>query len=238
MKYERKFLIAIQARSTSVRFPDKHNELLGGMKIIDHVIEACQKSAEYLNRHKDKNKYLTEVALLIPYNDKLRSRLGVPIFEGPEHDVLKRYKMALDHFKPDYVVRITGDCPLIPPYIISKHIVIAHKNNYDYLSNVDERFRMTPDGVDCEVVSAKLLDYMDEKARTPEEREHVTLMARHKTPGWAKVGFVSSYFDLSHLKYSIDTPEDLRRVREEYDRVRGRYSDAKRVIGRELIHRF
>lgn len=236
----KKFLIAIQARSTSTRLPNKHVELIGGMRIIDHVIDACVRSAEYLNRHSVKYGYETQVVLLTPVGDPLGDpyKDTIDVIQGPEHDVLKRYKMAADKHNPDYIVRITGDCPLIPPFVISKHIVIAHKNGYDYLSNVDERYRTAQDGIDCEVLSRRMLDWLDEKARLPEDREHVTTMARREKPAWARCGFVCGYFDFSGIKYSIDTEEDLKRVRKEYDSIKRRFKEAQRVFGKDSIHRF
>lgn len=233
-------LIAIQARSTSTRLPGKHAELIGGKRMTDHVLEACERSKMYLNRLSQKYGYQTEVALLVPYSDPLIDLYTgrVHIIEGPERDVLSRYKMASDAFRPEYIVRVTGDCPLIPPHIISKHVVVAYKNHYDYVSNVDERFRMTQDGFDCEVMSRRLLDWLYNTAADQAEREHVTLLARRRRPPWAKMGFIAGHFDLSELKYSVDTPEDLARVREQYDRTQKRVRDAQAEFGIQSVHRY
>jgi spore coat polysaccharide biosynthesis protein SpsF (cytidylyltransferase family) len=233
-------LIGIQARSTSARLPNKHVEMIGGRRIIDHVIDSCLKSSSYLNKYASKNGYVTEVALLTPYGDPLVEAFTgkIKVVEGPEDEVLSRYKMAHEAFDCDYIVRVTGDCPFIPPHVISKHIVIAFKNHYDYVSNVDERFRTTLDGVDCEVMSRKMLEWLYESATEPADREHVTTLARRQKPSWARAGFITSYFDLSGIKLSIDTQDDLARARKEFDRLSRKYHEAERVFGKNYIHRF
>lgn len=233
-------LIGIQARSTSVRLPNKHVELIDGKRIIDHVLESCKSAADYLNRYAYKNGYETNVALLVPDGDPLADLYAGKfiVIQGSELDVLSRYTKAAAYFEADYIVRITGDCPLIPPFVISKHIVLALKNNYDYVSNVEERFRTTLDGIDCEVMSKRLLEWLDTEAQEAPEREHVTVRARTHKPDWARAGFVTSFFDLSRTKLSVDTPEDLRRVRDEYENIHRKQREAERTFGKDFVHRF
>lgn len=228
-------LIAIQARSGSTRLPRKAFELIDGKKMLDWVIERCKKAANYLNK---KDGISTRIAVLTPFSDPIIREFSsrCDIVEGPHLDVLGRYKIALDHYKTDYVVRITGDCPMIPPYMITRMISLAVTNNYDYISNVDERFRTALDGIDCEVMSAKMLQELAEKATLPEEREHVTLLARRSPPLWAKMGAVVGYFDHSEIKLSVDTPEDLERVRHEHTRAHEKYLAAIKLYGHTAVH--
>lgn len=232
-------LIAVQARSTSSRLPRKAQALIGGKTILDRVLEACKRAALYLNKS-PKRDYKARVAVLVPYADAIledfASRIG-DILEGPEDDVLTRYAMALDHYEPDLVVRVTGDCPLIPPQVISKMVIVANKGRYDYLSNVDPRFRTAIDGVDCEVISARLLAEAVAKARDPFDREHVTPWIRREPPDWAKVGAVVDTFDFSHLKLSVDTPEDLERVRAAFESADAKYQAAVALLGQHEVHR-
>lgn len=110
-------------------------------------------------------------------------------------------------------MRITSDCPLLPPFIISKHIIIADKYEYDYVSNVHPKVRMAPDGWDCEVISAEMLEWANKNAKTEADREHVTTYIRDHPPRWAKVANVLGHAEFSHLKLSVDTQEDLEFVR-------------------------
>ena len=232
---QKRVLIGIQARSGSTRLPRKAFELISGKTMLDRVIEACKKAAAYTSSRENAG---IRVAVLTPVDDPIVEvfQNRCPIVEGPEHDVLTRYRIALDKFESDYVVRITGDCPMIPPYMISRLISLAVNHSYDYVSNVDPRFRTSLDGVDCEVVSARLMKSLHDLAASPEDREHVTLMARREPPEWANVGAAVSHFDHSHIKLSVDTPEDLERVRAAFSAADGKYRLAINTYGQTKIH--
>ncbi len=228
-------IIGIQARSGSTRLPRKAFELISGKTMLDRVIEACKKAATYSG---SREHLAIRVAVLTPVDDLIVEVFQgrCDIVQGPEQDVLTRYRMALDKYDSDYVVRITGDCPLIPPYMISRLISLAVSHDYDYISNVDPRFRTSLDGVDCEVISARLMKFLHDQAASPEDREHVTLMARREPPDWANVGAVVSHFDHSNLKLSVDTAEDLERVRAAFAAADGKYRLAINTYGQHKTH--
>jgi spore coat polysaccharide biosynthesis protein SpsF (cytidylyltransferase family) len=234
-----KVLIGIQARSGSSRLPKKAFELIGEKRMLDHVIDACRSAAHYMATRRTALAPDVTVALLVPVGDKIGQEFGrgVEVVEGSEHDVLSRYHLALQRYTPDFVVRITGDCPLIPDFLIGKHVTTAIKGRYDYLSNVDEDSRTAMDGHDCEVLSSRLLAYVHGAAESEYDREHVTPLARREPPEWARNGFVINYHDQSALKLSVDTAEDLERVREEYRRRDLKLYRAERKFGRQSVHR-
>ncbi len=227
-------LIGIQARSGSTRLPRKAFETIGGKWMLDHVIDACKKSAAFIARDGIKTRVIVLTPTADPIAQAFKSRCD--ILEGPEQDVLARYMLALDHHDPDYVVRITGDCPLIPSFVISRIISLALKHGYDYIGNGDERFRTSLDGVDCEVISTKLLEEVSRLAVTPGDREHVTTLIRRHPPAWANIGHVMNHFDHSDLKLSVDTPEDLDRVRKTYSSSEDKYRLAIRTFGQSRVH--
>ena len=47
---------------------------------------------------------------------------------------MARFASICNHYKPDYVVRITGDCPLIDYTIMDKCIDEAVSEQYDYFA--------------------------------------------------------------------------------------------------------
>jgi len=209
-----KVLIGIQARLTNTRLPEKCRKLISGVPMLERVIDAAKKSQHFINSS-GKDQTRVEICLLTPKGDPLADeyRYHCPVVEGPEDDVLTRYHMALTTFNPDYLVRVTSDCPLIPPFVISKHILNAVKHNHDYVSNVHPDVRTHPDGWDCEVISSRLLKWVNQYAREKSDREHVTPLIRNSPPSWASIAHVVGYMDNSHLKLSVDTEEDLHFVR-------------------------
>lgn len=234
----KKVIIGIQARSTSKRFPKKVHELLGDKTVLDHMITAAQDSIQYVNHFSHKNGCVVSMVLCIPFGDIIKNKYSnYNITEGPEHDVLKRYSIMQDAWNADYVVRITADCPLIPSFIISTHIMKAVLNKYDYFSNVDERCRTTPDGWDCEVISKRLLKYVDENALDLLDREHVTTFIRSHPPAWIKQGTIINFLDLSDMKVSFDTKADQLAIKDQFEKREAKLKRAISIYGKTAVHR-
>jgi spore coat polysaccharide biosynthesis protein SpsF len=182
--------------------------------MIGCVLDAAKQTVAHINKKSHKTNMSASVAVLIPYGDPIgNSLLGNLIVEGPEDDVLKRYEIAQKKFFPNYICRITGDCPLVVPTLITKHISEAVFHDLDYVSNSIDSIRTHPDGYDCEVISSRAMKWLHETADNPFDREHVTTLLKRKPPEWVKIGAIISHNDLSNIKLSVDTPEELERVR-------------------------
>lgn len=235
-----KVCIGIQARSTSKRFPGKVHELIDGRSVLDHVIDVCSKAAGYINRYTYSNQALVKISILVPEGDEIADlyRKRVNVIEGDEHDVLSRYqKMAQEH-EADYIVRVTSDCPRIPEFIISKHVLVALKNHYDYFSNVHEGLRTAPDGWDCEVMSRKALEWLSDNAKDPYDREHVTPLLRKSPQSWMSRGLSIGHNDLHDLKLSIDTQLDLEAAIKDQESVERINREALAIYGKGNLHHF
>lgn len=235
-----KFTIGVQARSTSTRLPGKIDRIISGQTVLRHVLDSCFNSAIYLNNWSFSKKLKVNVVICAPAGDPLieHYRREADIIEGPEGDVLTRYVMTLNKCESDYIVRITSDCPLIPPAIISKHITTAFMNNYDYVSNVDAICRTAPDGYDCEVISKQLLMETHKCATEKSDREHVTTWIRRERPSWAKMGLVVNELDRSHEKISLDNEEDEEKIKEEFKKKEEKRLLAENLYGKRNIHTF
>ena len=231
-----KILVGIQARSTSTRLPNKALQLICGVPILERVINSCTAAANVI---RGKAPAEVVVAVLTPEGDPIAEhfRDRAAIVEGSEQDVLGRYMLAVDRYDPDLIVRVTGDCPLIPSSVIISLALLAKRYDYDYLSNVDDRFRTSADGTDCEVISRRLIKHVDEMARENPDREHVTTLIRRTPPPWAKVGAAVNHFDNSHIKLSVDTPDDLENVRRAFESAFYKYNSAVKAYGKERVHR-
>lgn len=233
-------LIGIQARSGSKRLPRKAFEKIGGVTTLERVIVACKRAALYVNSRPRPDFHIkAKVAVVTPTDDPIVAAFSnrCDIYEGSERDVLDRYAKAVKHTDAAYLVRITGDCPLIPPMVISKMIFVAKNNSYDYVSNVDEKFRTSIDGTDCEIISRRLLDHVAATATDASDREHVTTFIRREPPSWAKIGVVVDPFDNSGTKLSVDTEEDLQNVRKAFESAHEKYLAACERFGQRSVHR-
>lgn len=236
-----KVSIGIQARSTSERLPGKISMDICGKSMLEWVIDAASSSAFYLNAPKKNITYRVNVFVLMPYNDEAITKFSkiTRILEGDEHDVLSRYFNLAKQDDSDYVVRLTGDCPLIPDAIISKAINTAVHNRYDYISNAYGIRRLAFDGMDVEVLSRRMINHLNENAIEKEDREHVTTFVRNGNcvKGF-KLGVIVPYLDLSNLKLSVDTEDDLERVRESAREVINAINFYTDIFGKSHLHRF
>lgn len=94
-------------------------------------------------------------------------------YRGSSDDVLGRVYNAAKQYKTDIVVEVTGDCPLLDPWLIDECIDIFLKSDYDYLSNF--LVQSYPPGIDVQIFSLRILEEINRLAKSDKFREHVTL---------------------------------------------------------------
>lgn len=194
-------LAIIQARLGSTRFPRKALADLGGKPLIAHVLERVRRC-------------VPTVVLAVPESD-LSAFLWVPdvpvYAPGVDpNDVLARFvAVAALYPEHDTIMRVTGDCPLWDP--AEGHLALfqyERLGGHHYVWNVTDGY---VDGEDVEVFSRAMLLEAHWHAKDPADREHVTPYIRRRYP----VATVMPDVKRS-LKTSVDTPEDLERVRALY----------------------
>lgn len=222
---KRVVLIGIQARSTSERLPNKIHMRILGKSVLEHVIFACTNTVKYLKRDCETLNAEVKLVLLVPEGDPAHAlyKNQIPILTGDEKDVLSRYVKAAKELNADYIVRVTADCIFLPTHLISKHIKSALIKQLDYTTNV--YFRTFMEGLDCEVLSRRLLDWLDENAVSEHDREHVTTLIGpgkrfpflddYSNPS---ICHIINYFDQSQIKTSIDTKEDFDKAKDIYEK--------------------
>jgi spore coat polysaccharide biosynthesis protein SpsF len=231
-------LIVIQARSNSTRFPQKIYQMIGKKMCLQHVIDQAKSAKLYVERSNHKKQINCDILVVHPENDSqvvTSFKSHCNMLAGSELDVLSRYLKAYDLYKPDYIVRLTSDCPLILDFIISKHINTAILNDLDYVSNVEESCRTSFDGTDCEIMSAKAMEWLRENAKSRDDQEHVTLALRREKPRVLSQGFISFKLDSSNIKLSLDTEQDLQNIREYYHGRETKLINALRIFGKRGI---
>lgn len=203
----------VQARMGSTRLPGKvllpvlgkpllqiELERIGRSQRIDHIMVATTRQPE-------------DERII-----QLCRSLGVECFRGPEHDVLTRYFEAAKNAQADVIVRLTADCPLLDPQIIDDVIssYISAMPPCDYCSNT--LVRSYPRGLDTEVFSFAVLQRAYEQAQSPAEREHVTPFIVNRPELFRLVPVLGS-LDFSHHRWTVDTIDDYRLVRQIIERL-------------------
>jgi len=128
-------------------------------------------------------------------------------FRGSENDVLSRYCAVARACQAKYVARITADCPLVDPRIITLLARLVSHGDYQYGSNVFPK-RTFPRGLDVEVIEAETLYHLARLPIEPAHKEHVTTYIRDN-PGEFRIRSLCHHEDLSRLNWSVDHEQDL-----------------------------
>jgi glutamate-1-semialdehyde 2,1-aminomutase len=204
--------VIVQARMGSSRLPGKVVADLGGRPMITFLLERLRRC------------HAVDHVLLATTDQSdddvlagLAEKLGVTVVRGSERDVLARYALAADFTTANTLVRVTGDCPLVDPDLLSEVIAEFHRQEVDYLSNcVPPSF---PDGLDLEVFTRDALLRAQAECESAAQREHVTPWMRDS--GALRLGSVQYGSDLSGLRWTVDEPQDLEVIRAVVDHFEG-----------------
>lgn len=203
-----KVVAIVQARMGSTRLPGKVLKNLAGKPMLLRCLERLQR-AQVLDD--------VVVATTVQPSDenivKLCQECGWKFFRGSEDDVLDRYYWAAREFRADVVVRVTSDCPLIDPELVNQVVqeFLDRQPEVDYASNTFPQ-RTFPRGLDTEVLRFDVLEQAWREDRNPVWREHVTPYI-WKQPGQFRIHGVVNDVNYSHMRWTVDTPEDLTFVR-------------------------
>ena len=199
----------IQARIGSTRLPNKIMKPIFGKPILWHVWNR-------LSFAKNIDKIVIATTTL-KEDDAIQSFCednGIGFSRGSSDDVLSRYYEAAKKFEANIVIRITSDCPVIDPLVADKIIDNYKNDNVDYMSN--GMIRTFPRGLDTEIFSFKVLEKAYNEAIKPYEREHVTPYIYQNPDKFSTKSFLNDE-DLSHFRWTVDTPEDFKLIEEIYN---------------------
>jgi spore coat polysaccharide biosynthesis protein SpsF len=201
----------IQARMGSTRLPGKVLMDLAGRPMLARQLERVKRC-----RLLDDVVVATTTAGADDALVALARDEGVRWFRGSESDVLGRYAGAASEAGADVVVRITADCPLLDPET-SDRVIAALSDGpdlADYASNVLRR--TYPVGLDTEALWRDTLERTARHARSASAREHVTPYVYAERPDLFLIRSVTDETDASALRWTVDVPADLERVRRMY----------------------
>lgn len=197
-----KIVAVIQARLGSSRLPGKVLLDIQGKPLLLRVVERARKIPK-----------VSKVVVTAPHNERRLHEWcfenKIPLVVGDPMDVLRRYATAARVERADIILRLTGDCPCLDP-AISGEVLKAYLREQPVIAD-----NLSPgaDGFDTEVFSREVLDKADREARSDYDREHVTpWIYAHSAP---RLNLPLP----SGPKLSVDTGEDLARVRYVYQTI-------------------
>ena len=132
-------------------------------------------------------------------------RLRAPVFRGPSLDVLKRFQLAAEHFRPEIVVRATADNPLVDISSVDRIVRALRGSDLEYCMEID-----LPYGAATEAIGVRALERSDKLAKQGRHREHVTLFAK-ENPDEFRLAYLTPPDALRRpeIRLTVDTPEDF-----------------------------
>ena len=207
---EVKTSLITQARSGSTRLPGKILKKINDESLLEIHLKRLNKCNNVSNiivatTDKPEDKVIYDYAIDWGFNS----------FRGSESDVLDRFYQAVRNEKPDWIVRVTSDCPLIDPILVDKLISFAHDNNIDYCSNtLVENY---PDGQDIEVFKFSALEAAWKNANLSSDREHVTPYIRNNSDFKGASLFTALNYpcvsNYSKIRMTVDETKDFNLIK-------------------------
>jgi spore coat polysaccharide biosynthesis protein SpsF len=200
----------IQARMASERLPGKVLLDLGGQPVLSWVVRRASRAAGI---------HQVVVATSVSSDDDVIAAFckeqGYFCVRGSLQDVLDRYTHAARQTDADVIVRLTGDCPLIDPGMLSENLntFLSADPPLDFAANRLPNERTIPIGLDVEFCTRDALEIAWREAQKPHQREHV-MPFFYEHPDRFRILHIKNAPDYGHLRWTLDTPEDLELLRQ------------------------
>jgi len=204
----------LQARMTSSRLPGKVMLEINNKPMIYW-------QAQRILRVKEIDKVVVATSL-DESDDSLEEYLtsvGLEVFRGSLVDVHSRF-LSIINSNPNSrtFLRLTGDCPLVMPLLVSEMLSEFEQGSFDYYSNILQP--TYPDGLDVEIFSRDSFLTMSRYELSSLDKEHVTLRYRDSESRF-NIANKSNSNDLSNLRWTVDYEEDYLFVKGIFEHFRG-----------------
>lgn len=201
-----KIVATIEARMTSSRLPGKVLLPIGGIPVLEMMIERLKRSH-----------YLDAICVATTTNsdddavEALAKRLGVACFRGSESDVLGRVLGAAQSVGGDIIVEAMADSPFVDPALVDRGIEEFFARDVDYAANcIKDTYAV---GFEVQVFPTNIL--ADVAARTNDiiDRTHVTYYIYnhpelYRTHNWeAPAELVAP-----HFRMTLDEASDYKAI--------------------------
>lgn len=199
----------IQARMASSRLPGKVLVDLCGRPVLEWIVRRARRATRI-----DEVVVATTISVEDDAIAHFCKEREIAYARGSMHDVLDRYYQSAKQFDADLIVRITGDCPLIDPEMLDANLTqfLNAIPRLDFAANRLPEQRTIPIGLDAEYCTFDALEQAWKEAQAPHQREHV-MPYFYEHPERFAIFHMQHEPNLGHLRWTVDTPEDLELLR-------------------------
>lgn len=209
---------------SSNRFPGKVLAPFRGEPIILHVVRRLARVISLSDIVVTTSSEISDDPL-VTY---LKS-VDINVFRGPLNDVFDRFRLCLDEHHCDWILRVSGDSPLLEPNVVRAVINESDRGDCDLVSTISPR--TFPKGQNAELIRASLFNSVRTDQLTATDKEHVTPFFYKRLREYRICSVKSGLPDLVRLSLAVDTVEDLRRIesltKKDHQQILGDWSSAE-----------
>ncbi|WP_338553360.1 NTP transferase domain-containing protein [Paenibacillus sp. KS-LC4] len=195
-----KTIVIIQARMGSSRLPGKILLPLGDSCVLDYVVSRSRLIASVQE--------VIVATSVLPSDDAIANWCAehrIACFRGSEQNVLSRFYECAAPYEPDYVIRVTSDCPFVD-YGLASEIVRAMEKQPSDIALLEGKL---PRGLAVEMISHSALTHIQHAPNEERHREHVTYYAYEYAEQFSSTTVsVPSALRHPELRITLDTAED------------------------------
>jgi len=193
-------IVIIQARMGSSRLPGKILKPLGDVDVLSYVTERCKRIKGVAD--------VIVATSVLPQDDAVEDwckRNGISHFRGSEDDVLDRFVQCAKTYEPDYVMRVTSDCPFVDYEMAGEMVSLMQRERVDIVDLAGS----LPRGLGVELISYKALLSIHARGKELRHREHVTYYAYEYQNEFTRTVYeVPDNRRQPALRITLDTEED------------------------------
>jgi len=201
-----KVVAIITSRWDSKRLPGKALALINGKTMLQRIVDNARQS-----------EFIDEVVVATSISSKpiidFCEANGMGYYAGAEDDILDRLYHTARLYRADTVVRIWGDCPLLTEGIIDKFF-----EGCPVIRGVDYYFsgKHNPTGYWLDMMPFSLLRKAWLEITNPKDREwiHSYFINKDNARSDCYYQIYTMEEELAPGDWTLDTPEDLERIRE------------------------
>lgn len=203
-------LIVVSARMASSRFPGKALVPLAGRPLLQVLLERMQATSLPVVLATSTN----------AENDPLAAaaqQAGVPVFRGPEDDVLRRHVLCARLHGASDVVRVTGDNPLTDTETLLQLAELHRRERADYSYVPGDALLM---GILPELISLAALERSWERGQPRHRSELVTLYIKeHPDEFTIRTAALPDGLYRPGYRLTVDEPDDVRLMQTLFERL-------------------
>ncbi len=193
--------VFLQARLGSTRLPRKAVLPLGGDTVVGHAMNNLRKiHADQFWLLTDKDSY-TEL-------QPIAEAHSFECLSGSKNDVLRRFAVAAEKLAPEFIVRATGDNPLVSYELANLLLEDPRAREAAYSGYIGP-----PVGVGVELISTSALLQAHVRARSHHDREHVSpYLYTHRDLFDIYLPQAPNQYCLPEARVTLDTVNDYRHL--------------------------